>query len=139
MQKLLHFMAERNKYLEKYYSINESEISRFHSGDFEGIDLFYANREAILEIIDVIESHINQNIESIETEPAQMIKNEINNMLQFKDEIIKRILKQDLDLISCIDKEKTKLIIEMQDTKKNKKAISSYKGGVKKSKFDKEL
>ena len=47
--------------------------------------------------------------------------------MRIKDEYVERIIHQDLDVLSCIDKAKTEIIRELQSIKKNKKAVSGYK------------
>jgi hypothetical protein len=48
------------------------------------------------------------------------------------------VLKQDLDILSMIDKEKSNIIRELQDLKKDKKGISGYKSSKVTSRINEE-
>jgi predicted house-cleaning noncanonical NTP pyrophosphatase (MazG superfamily) len=138
--RLINLMTEKNHYLEKFYSLNESEFLNFIKGDYNGIDSFYQARERILDII----SYIDQEIEKVHVdmgdpfELSQKEKAKIKEALAVKDEYVARILAQDLEILSCIEKAKNNIIKELQDIRKGRKAVTGYKTKVQGQRLDEE-
>ena len=51
MERTLEILEEKNKHLEKFYRLNESEILKFADGNFDQLEIFYDSREGLLELI----------------------------------------------------------------------------------------
>lgn len=138
MIEFIEFMQERNNYLIRFHNLNKEQIVAIKIRNIDGIDAFYEKRQAILDIIDVLDEKIqisvNQHAE-ITVEQKSMVNKEI----LFRDELIHDILKQDLEVISLIEHEKQMLFEEMNQLQKSRKVVSAYSSKSRKSSFDKEL
>ncbi len=128
--RLITLVYEKNHYLEKFYSLNEKELVNFLAGNFENLEGFYQNREQILEMIRYVDLQIEKSHHDVirsGNDLQDVIKRDLKNAMKIKDEYVERIIHQDLDVLSCIDKAKTEIIRELQSLKKGKKAVSGYK------------
>lgn len=135
----IKYILERNHYFEKYHSLNEREINKFESGNFSGIDTLYENRQAILDIIDVIEQRMNDSTLELPSSIDAETKSELSSLLSYKDELLKRILEQDIHIMALIETEKNNIINELAESKSGRKAVSAYKSGRRKNSLNKEL
>ncbi len=129
MERVIELLNEKNHYLEKFYSLNETEIENFSVGNFDNLDGFYTTRERILEILKYLDSEIlkEQADYSPEAIASSEHRKEIVQALNTKDEYVSRIIEQDIEVLTCIEQAKNNIIRELQDVRKNKKAIGSYK------------
>lgn len=137
MTRIVTLLNEKNHYLEKFYSLNETELKNFLAGNFEGIETFYETREKILEIVKYIDGQLEvaQNrTDAVSTESRKGIR----EALTVKDEYVNRIIEQDLQILSCIESAKNEIIRELQGLKKGKKAISGYKSPTFGKRLDEE-
>ena len=128
--RLISLVYEKNHYLEKFYSLNESELTNFLKGNFENLETFYQTREKILEMIRYVDVQIDKTHNDVVRsghDLSDAIKKELKKAMKIKDEYVERIIGQDLDVLACIDRAKTDIIREMQTLKKGKKAMSGYR------------
>lgn len=139
MERLVSLLAEKNHYLEKFYSLNENELEKFRLGNFESLDYFYQTRERILEIIKYLDSQFveAQDLHSDELLP-EGIKKECRDALIVKDQYVQRIIEQDLEVLSCIEEARNIIIKELQDVRKAKKAVSGYRQPTFERRMDEE-
>ncbi len=128
MEQLILLLQERNHYLEKFYEINTQKISQLAQGDMTELEEFYNEREHVLGMI----RHIDK---VIEKEQAVALNDRVlpgdrelvAELLETKDELVKQILAQDLQILSIIETEKSALIKELSTTSRSRKAMNSYK------------
>lgn len=125
MNRLITLVYEKNHYLEKFYALNETELKNFLVGQFDNLDSFYSSREKMLEMIRYVDSQIDKIQASVNLNDYE--KKELKTALHIKDEYVERIIQQDLEVLSCIDRAKSEIIAELQNLKKGKRAISGYK------------
>ncbi len=128
--RIITLVYEKNHYLEKFYSLNEKELSNFLGGNFENLDGFYQSREQILEMVRYVDLQIEKaqnDIVRTGQDLTDMAKRELKKAMTIKDEYVERILEQDLEVLSCIDRAKSDIIRELQSLKKGKKAVAGYK------------
>ncbi|MCB0413626.1 MAG: flagellar protein FliT [Bdellovibrionales bacterium] len=132
MNKIIDLLTEKNTYLEKFYSLNETEVLNFMDSNFDGLERFYESRDAILNMIRIVDEKIEE-FNKTDVSSAEKIcdsdKKAVLEALAFKDEIVQRILAQDLQILSCIENEKSMIIKELRSTQVAKKAINGYKTG----------
>ncbi len=139
---ILHLLQERNRYLIKFSVLNKSELKKFKEGVYDDLDNFYNTRENILGMINKIEILVARKMEELEDERPLVsieVRNTISETLKMKDKIVKEILELDLEILSTIDLEKSKIFTEMQSIRKGKKVISNYKSGKTPSRFNEEV
>lgn len=124
MLRVINLLQEKNHYLEKFYSLNETEIINFAQGNFDNLETFYHTREKILEIIKYIDSQFQQAQNSSEDMNE---RRQIREALAIKDEYVSRIIDQDLEVLACIEAAKSNIIRELQDVRRVRKAVGNYK------------
>ncbi|HPI41553.1 MAG TPA: hypothetical protein PLJ21_12155 [Pseudobdellovibrionaceae bacterium] len=128
MRTIIELLNEKNEYLGKFFSLNEVELKKFRVGDFDGLDAFYKSRENLLEIINYIDLQIEKKHSLVQ---ENLVESDDRTSLRYafarKDQWVDQILKQDLEVLSCIDQEKSNIIKELRDVRKSKKAVVGYK------------
>lgn len=129
MNRLIQFLNEKNHFLEKFYNLNKSQISRFEDGLFDDIETFYNKREDLLKIIKYIDTEI-QKAHGLHKDMSGGFndddKAEIRNVLRNKEAYVQHILEQDLLILGMIDAAKSKIIRELKDVSKARKAMNGY-------------
>lgn len=126
MKRLLDLMDQKNHFLEKFYTINETHLEQFLRNRFEQINEFYNARENILEILKYIDEEI-QVVSSVTQEESMLDIQKLKECLSVKDTFVQKILEQDIDVLSCIEAAKNSIIAELRDVRNGKKVISAYK------------
>jgi len=130
--RIINLLQEKNHYLEKFYSLNETEVINFSNGNFDNLESFYNTREKILEILKYIDSQLDQvqsalnDLSNISTEERRQLK----ESLVTKDEYVSRIIDQDLEVLACIEAAKSNIIRELQDVRRVRKAVGGYKSPI---------
>ena len=128
--RLIQFLNEKNHFLEKFYALNEAQITRLQGGLFDELEKFYNQREDLLKIIKYIDSQIQKSHTLQKNSAASFSeeqKKEIRDALRAKELYVKHILAQDLAVLGMIDTAKTEIIMELQGVKKTRKALAGYK------------
>jgi len=138
MKSLVELLKHKNHFLEKFYSTNESELKRLFQSNFDNLDNFYHTRDSILEVLQHIDGEINK-IHVTQFELSDDEKKQAHKELEVKELFVSRIIAQDLEILQTIENEKNKIIIELSDVQKNKRAIKSYIHNQKKITVDEEL
>lgn len=135
MHRIINLLDQKNHYLEKFYSLNEEELLNFAKNNFDHLEEFYKTREEILNVIRYVDDEIDK------TQTAALSleeKRQMNEALSIKDEYVGRILAQDLEILSCIESAKSSIIRELQEIRKAKKAVGSYKSKTIVNRLDEE-
>lgn len=135
MARIIDLLNHKNHYLENFYSLNENELLNFARNDFSSLEDFYQAREKILETIRYIDAEIDQ---IQETQLTDGQKREVATSLAIKEEYVSRILAQDLEILSCIESAKSSIIRELQEIRKARKAVGSYKSRQFTNRLDEE-
>ncbi|UYL10056.1 hypothetical protein B9G69_005630 [Bdellovibrio sp. SKB1291214] len=140
MTRIISLLNEKNHYLEKFYSLNEVELVNFAQGQFDNLQSFYTTREKILDVLKYVDSQIDKahNEMSPEAVMTQADRKQIKESLTIKDEYVARIIEQDIQVLACIEMAKNSIIRELQDVRRNKKAIGGYKSKIHDQYLDEE-
>jgi len=138
MLRIITLLDQKNHYLEKFYSVNETEILNFTKGVFDNLEDFYQTREKILEMIKYLDGELEQVQKCQDIVSSDEDRRHVMASLAIKDEYVNRILAQDLEILSCIESAKSSIIRELQDIRKNKKAVGSYKSKTFNRRLDEE-
>jgi len=140
MERIITLLREKNHYLAKFHEVNEKELLHFDSGNFDNVENFYGTRDKILDLIRLIDEMITEENAKHDNNPVATSgqRIEAEYLLNEKDELVKKILDQDLEVLSTIEKEKSNIIREMQSLNKGRKAIAGYHSGKKRSSLDEE-
>lgn len=138
MKRIIELLNHKNHYLEKFYSLNEEQIMRIAREDFSTLDAFYQGREAILEAIKYLDQNLDEAQNSEANDATDSEKREISSCLAIKEEYVSRILAQDLEILANIESAKSNIIRELQDVRRTKKAVGSYRSQAPASRLDEE-
>jgi hypothetical protein len=138
MDNVIKLLQEKNLHLNKFHELNESEINKFMDGQYEDLEVFYHARETILDMVRCIDRLIDSAMppadEKVEMTPAQ--KKDVIQIMNEKNDLVTRILAQDLTILSCIEETKSSIIKELRQVQAAKKAVGGYKSGPGPSKLD---
>lgn len=140
MDTIINLLKDKNYHLEKFLHLNEGELLNFTEGNFDGLEVFYQSRETILDLVRCIDRLIEaaastQNDISLVSDG---FKREMVACMNTKNDLVTRILAQDLQILSVIEQEKSSIIKELRTVQAGKKAVGAYKSGDAPSKFDEE-
>lgn len=128
MSNIIELLKEKNFYLERFLEESRGERSRFKARRFDNLDSLYKKREQILLNIQSIDKRIDK---ICEDEGSEILnppkKNEISEMLSKIKSNVQHIMHEDLEIISYIENEKTKIIKEISQTKEGRKVLKGYK------------
>lgn len=128
MSKVLDLLKEKNFYLERFLEESKKERTRFKARHFDNLDSLYNKREQILLNIESIDRRISE-ICAEEGEDILMApkKDEMKSLLLSIKANVQSIMAEDLEIISFIENEKTKIIQEIAKTKEGRKVLKGYK------------
>lgn len=132
MIRLIQFLNEKNHFLEKFFTLNESQITRLEAGKFDDLELFYNQREDLLKIIKYIDAEIHKAHmlhKDIVGQFSEEQKAEIRESMRTKEAYVRRILEQDLQVLGMIDDAKSMIIKELKGMQKTRRALTGYKSG----------
>lgn len=141
MLRIIELYEQKNHYLEKFYSMNETEIASMSEGQFDNLQSFYTNRDGILNVIKYIDGQIEveqKHLETAEDEFSSEEKLHLAQQLKIKNEYVVRIIDQDLSILSLIDREKSNVMKEIYEVRKTRKAMTGYKTYVPTVRLDEE-
>ena len=140
MTRIITLLNEKNHYLEKFYSLNETELANFAQGQFENIQSFYQTREKILDVLKYVDSQIEKARLELEENPHAVadMRMQVQEALEIKDEYVARIIEQDIQVLSCIEMAKNSIIKELQEVRHSRKAIGGYKTKTFNKRLDEE-
>lgn len=141
MTRIIALLNEKNHYLEKFYSLNETELANFAQAQFDNLDSFYQTRERILDVIKYVDAQIeriNDDTQAL-TAITDVERNQVREALAIKDQYVAKIIEQDIQVLACIEMAKNSIIRELQDLRRNRKAIGGYKTKTFNQRLDEEV
>jgi hypothetical protein len=139
MIRIINLLNQKNHFLEKFYSINETELLNFSQGNFDNLEHFYQSREKILSIIRRLDQQIDVIQNENRMEEVDNAKQMVQEALSIKEEYVNRILAQDLEVLACIEQAKSNMIRELQELRRTKRVVGSYRSKTFTSRLDEEV
>lgn len=136
MDRVIALLGEKNTNLEKFYYINEQELINFADGNFESVEPFYQARDKILDLISCLDSFLDEENQRMSNEITPEQRADVSDLLRAKDELVKAILAQDLQLLTYIEKEKSNIIRELRGTGTARRAVGAYANTERNSHMD---
>lgn len=128
MDKVIDLLKEKNYCLERFLGESRREKLSFKARRFDNLDSLYRKREQILLNIQTIDARINKLFEKNNNSLLDPPKNsEMNQLLETIKINVRSILEEDLQIISCIEDEKSKIIREISSTREGRKVLKGYK------------
>jgi hypothetical protein len=140
MENIISLLQDKNYHLQRFHDLNEVELMNFVEGNFDNLEGFYNTREAILDLIRCIDRVIEQSHLMME-EPLKITaeeKGQIAKALAQKNDLVTRILAQDLQILSVMEAAKSHIIKELAQVKTSRKALGAYKSGESNARLDEE-
>ena len=138
MDTIISLLRDKNYHLQKFFSLNESELLNFAEDNFDNLETFYQARETILDLIRCIDRLIDAASNAHENPRAisDQNKKQMITCMADKNELVTRILSQDLQILSVIEQAKSNIIRELRQVENGKKAVGAYKSGPARNKLD---
>lgn len=128
MNKVLKLLKEKNFYLERFLDESKKERSRFKARHFDNLDVLYKKREEILANIQSIDKRIDSLCDDENIEDMNLPnKDEMSQLLKQIKDNVHSIMEEDLQIISYIEDEKTKIIQEISHTREGRRVLKGYK------------
>lgn len=128
--KTVQLLNEKNHFLEKFYSLNEKQLVQLSASQFENVEHFYNQREDILKIIKYIDSELSRAHNDEVAMNAAILQQDqlaVKECLRVKDIFVNRIVEQDIQIISLIEKLKNSIITELKTVRGARRAMTGYK------------
>ncbi len=128
--KTVQLLNEKNHFLEKFYSLNEKQLVQLSASQFENVEHFYNQREDILKIIKYIDSELSRTHHdevAMNAAISQQDQQAVKECLRVKDIFVNRIVEQDVQIISLIEKLKNNIITELKTVRGARRAMTGYK------------
>ncbi len=140
MDNIIGLLQDKNYHLQRFYEMNEIELVNFVQGNFDNLEGFYNSREAILNLTKKIDRLID--VSGVSDDEAAKITNhqreQMTTALSKKNEIVNRILAQDLQILSVLEATKSNIIKELTQVKAARKAMGAYHSGSPDPRLDEE-
>jgi hypothetical protein len=138
MENIINLLNDKNYHLQKFFELNEKELLNFSEGVFDNLEIFYQSRETILELIRCIDRLI-ETAAVAQGNPGTVSdadKKAMIKAMNVKNDLVTRILAQDLQILSVIEMAKSDIIKELRQVQSAKKAVRAYKSGEAPNKID---
>ncbi len=138
METVINLLKDKNYHLQKFHELNETELINFAEGNFDNLEIFYQSRETILDLVRCIDRLIDAaaNVQGAEVQITDSEKKEMITCMNTKNDLVTRILGQDLQVLSMIEQAKSNIIKELRQVQSAKKAVGAYKSGDAANKLD---
>ncbi|MBX3021090.1 MAG: hypothetical protein KF799_05380 [Bdellovibrionales bacterium] len=137
MDTIINLLNDKNYHLQKFHQMNEAELMNFSEGNFDGLEVFYQSRETILDLIRCIDRLIEAaSVAQDGVSVSDQNKQDMIKAMNQKDDLVTRILAQDLQILSLIEQAKSNIIKELRTVQSAKKAVGAYKTGDVANKLD---
>lgn len=140
MENIISLLQDKNYHLQRFFDLNEIELMNFAEGNFDNLESFYNTRESILDLIRCIDRVVEQSHMMME-EPLKITTQEkltVTRALAQKNDLVTRILAQDLQILSVMESAKSHIIKELAQVKSARKAVGAYKSAGPESRLDEE-
>ena len=138
MDTIINLLKDKNYHLHKFYQLNETELVNFADNNFDNLETFYQSRETILDLVRCIDRLIDA-ASNAHPEPGKISdsnKKEMVNAMSAKTDLVTRILAQDLQILSVIERAKSDIIKELRQVQTANKAVGAYKSGESRNKLN---
>lgn len=128
IDQIVLLLKEKNNHLEMFYDISERERKSFKARNFDNLEDLYRIREDILENINTIDLKIE--VYSASANKSQLTdtsKKEIESCLGQKEKLVNKILEQDLQILSCIESEKSSMLKKLTSVRTGRRLLKAYR------------
>jgi hypothetical protein len=126
---VLGLLRSKNRCLERYLQISEQTLSDHLSrGDFTKLPDLEGERDSILKAIALYDRKLNQAVGELDRNiDTQTLAPLIENELHRKDALVKKIVDVDLQILSRIETERSRLSRDIGATLRAKENLSKFR------------
>ena len=103
---LLSLIKQRNSFFIKFKNLNDNKLEKVRNGNFRNLKLFYDTRSKLLKHVEKLDSEIRSFAKTCPSKTKNipvLLKKSLTKALDRKEELIKEILEQDLELINYVN------------------------------------
>jgi len=138
METIINLLKDKNYHLQKFHQLNEAELIHFAEGNFDNLEVFYQSRDTILDLIRCIDRLIEAaaTAQGEDVPTSDLHKQEMIRCMNHKNDLVTRILAQDLQILSLIEQAKSAIIKELRQVQGARRAVGAYKSGEVQNKLD---
>ncbi len=128
MEEILHYLELKNQYYEKFCSMSAKYLSATYNNQWDDLSFFVDNRERVLNIIRSFDFKIAKLFEEIDPTALDLTlyRPRVKALLDRRQELAKRIVDVDLELISRIDDMKTETIRDLKKTVETNNHVETF-------------
>jgi hypothetical protein len=139
MENIINLLRDKIYHLQRFHDMNDVELVRFVEGKFENLESFYNSREAILDLVKCIDRLLEQaQLAEFPDQISRDHREQVSSTLAAKDRLVKKILGQDLQILSVLETAKSNIIRELAQLKTVRKAVGAYRSGAERPQLDEE-
>ena len=125
---VLTILRSKNNCLERFLALSLDFAKSMEANDLSGLAKFQENRENIIKALDLYDRKVSEVL--VVLSPGQrtpQLIQAVEAALAKKDELVHRILEEDLKIISGIEDAKNETLKELSATRKNKDLVGKFK------------
>ena len=128
MEEVLRYLEMKNHFYEKFYAITVRFIEQTARDEWDDMSLFLDNRERILNIIHTFDYKIAQHFQgvSLTSDDLDIYRSRVKSLMDTREELGKRIISLDLELISKMEEIKTETIRDLKRSVETSQQIGSF-------------
>jgi hypothetical protein len=128
MEEVLHYLALKNHYYEKFYTLTVKFIELANNDKWDDLELFVDNRERILNIIHSFDFKISTQFQKLNLSPQELeiYRSRVRGLMELRSQLASKIVAADLELISKMDEVKTETIHELKRTVETGQQLNSF-------------
>lgn len=125
---VLTILRSKNRCLERFLELSLSFAREMDKDDLSGLAQFQERREDIIKALDLYDRKITEAVSLLPLiERTPELIQAVESALTRKDELVHKILEEDLKIISRIEDTKNNTLREMGSTRKTKEIVGKFK------------
>ncbi len=128
MEEVLYYLNLKNQYLEKFLAMTQKFLAQVTQDKWDDIELFVDNRERILNIIHTFDAKMASVFEELDITSynLELYRPRVKEIFQQREELAKKIVDTDLELVSKMEEIKIETIRELKKHVQTTHQISSF-------------
>ncbi len=118
MEEVLYYLELKNQFFEKLLTMTEDFLGRAKKNLWSRVNQFTEDRERVLDMIHTFESKIAQKFSSVHLSADEVVFYQplVKEHFRKREQLVRRIVDLDLELIARIDEIKSERILELTQT-----------------------
>jgi hypothetical protein len=125
---VLRLLRSKNRCLERFLELTEEFWESAEKDDLSGLAVFESRRDSTLRAIQLFDRKIEEAVALIRAEQrTEELTREIRAQLERREGLVHEIIAADLKIIGKIEKERSRLLKEMNETRKSREVLGKFK------------